>query len=578
MKEHSFDRIFGKEPDRQEAEKDMLKRFEVQPEFKTERKKTPEELEIIKMTNEATDLLIKQFGGEPFNIPDKNVHVIEGSEFDYLAVHYLHDPELINATALFSENLQSILMRDQGDDFVKFSGLLIHEMYHFKSYQSLLVKNKNSKLVARVRRVGFEIGLRGQEKPAFVDLNEALTEHLAVATLGDLISKSKLPAFLKERIEQIPEEEREKKVFGASYALERVRLIEIAEQIYDKNKDKFKNENEIFKLFFDAVFSGKLLKVAKLIENTFGEGSFRIMGEKGMPESKFEKELGNSFEEQFSRKEEIEILGGKIDAVDIRPEILKTAVPTLFAPGWGGTPETYKDTIEALCEKNRRVLSLAHARKGGDEKLAPDEIQKEYPADELRKALALLKILEEKNIDKVDAVAHSEGGINAAIAASLAPEKFRNIIFVNAGGLIGPDKFPKLAGRFVFGVIQEALKTIFNKDKLGKVRLQRAFKENLNYIAKNPLRALKESIVISNTETYGMLKNLHDKGIRIAVVGGVDDPVFPVDKMQEILKEGWLDGFVSVKGGHGEIILHPEKYVGVVDELLDNLEKKHWVK
>lgn len=287
----------------------------------------------------------------------------------------------------------------------------------------------------------------------------------------------------------------------------------------------------------------------------------------------------DQFEEQFSQKNEIEILGGKIEMVDVKPDNPKTEIPALFAPGWSGTPEMYKDTIRILYENNRRVLSLAHARHGGDEKSAPESVQTEYPADELRKALALLKLLGEKNIEKIDVIAHSEGAINTAIAASLAPEKFRNIVFVNPAGLIGPDRFPKLAGRFALAAIQTLFEVVSYKQETEKTRFRRALKESLRYIAKNPVRALKEAVAISQSEINDMLKDLHSLGIGIAIINGIDDPVFPMNRMQAIVKSAEIDAFLSVKGGHNEIVSDPEKYAASADELLDKLEiQKHWVK
>ncbi|MDO8516097.1 MAG: hypothetical protein Q7S28_02500, partial [bacterium] len=144
-----------------------------------------------------------------------------------------------------------------------------------------------------------------------------------------------------------------------------------------------------------------------------------------------------SFEEQFANKEEFEFLGGKVEFVDIKPEHPKNEVPVLFAPGWGSTPEAMKDAIRVMVERGRRVLCLSHATSGGDMGEMDPEIREKYPEAELRKALALNQLLTEKGIEKADVIAHSEGGINTAIAASVDSENFRNIIFMNVGGLIG---------------------------------------------------------------------------------------------------------------------------------------------
>lgn len=109
-----------------------------------------------------------------------------------------------------------------------------------------------------------------------------------------------------------------------------------------------------------------------------------------------------SFEEQFNQKEKIESLGGVIEVVDIKPEQPKTEVPVLFAPGWGETHKTFKDSLEEMSELGRRVLSLSHARDGGDKEEVQDNILNiterfaDYPADELRKALTLFSCFRRK--------------------------------------------------------------------------------------------------------------------------------------------------------------------------------------
>lgn len=276
-----------------------------------------------------------------------------------------------------------------------------------------------------------------------------------------------------------------------------------------------------------------------------------------------------SFEEKFANRQKIELLGGAIEVVDVMPERLKTEVPVVFAPGWGETPETFKDSIKIMAELERRVLSLEHSRGGKTEELP----QTEYSADELRKALALIEILEAKGIDRADVIAHSEGAINSVIAAALHPEKFRNMVLVGPGGLIGPDKFPKLAGRFSLKLINNTINAIVEPERM--TALLRGGRESLKYVVKNPAKSLKEAVAISESEIHETLKDLREQGIGVAVIHGVDDPVFPMDRMQDIVERDQIDGFYSVKGAHDEIWVHPEKYVALADQALDALERKH---
>jgi hypothetical protein len=38
--------------------------------------------------------------------------------------------------------------------------------------------------------------------------------------------------------------------------------------------------------------------------------------------------------------------------------------------------------------------------------------------------------------------------------------------------------------------------------------------------------------------------------------------------------DGFVDGFLSVKGGHDDLYLHPEQYTGAAEKMLAALEQK----
>ena len=155
------------------------------------------------------------------------------------------------------------------------------------------------------------------------------------------------------------------------------------------------------------------------------------------------------FEAQFAQREYFEVAGGTAEVVDVTPEKLKDEVPLFFAPAWACNIEVYKRAIETLSEQERRVISLNHPRRGGDLKASSSEEEmKKYPEEELRKAYNILEMLDQKGVDKVDVIAHSEGAINVTIAATLHPEKFRNIVYFAPAGLIGKDKFTRLMKGF----------------------------------------------------------------------------------------------------------------------------------
>ena len=86
-------------------------------------------------------------------------------------------------------------------------------------------------------------------------------------------------------------------------------------------------------------------------------------------------------------------------------------------------------------------------------------------------------------------------------------------------------------------------------------------------------QGLREAVAISGSQLEGLLGELHASGMRVAIVSGVDDPVFPMNRLQQHVKRHMIDGFLSVKGGHDEIHLQP-KYARAIENLLTNLNKQ----
>ncbi len=300
----------------------------------------------------------------------------------------------------------------------------------------------------------------------------------------------------------------------------------------------------------------------------------------------------NSFEDQFTKVEKFKVAGGIAEVVDIKSENPKIGIPVFFAPAWGCATEVYKPALEVLSKTQRRVISLNHPRIGGSMKdIVPDEIAKKYPTEVMRKALNILGVLDQKGIEKTDVIAHSEGAINTVIAATLHPEKFRNIVLFAPAGLIGEDKFIRLLQGFA-GQAKRA-ETLSEKPlaqvegqagytywpeipvtEIEKQVASKAAREAVKYLVKNPIRGVNEARGIAKIQIHDMLRYLHGKGIGIVVMSGVDDPVFPMNNMQQIAKIDMLNGFVSLRGGHGEIGNHPERYMAAAEEMLTALEKR----
>lgn len=296
----------------------------------------------------------------------------------------------------------------------------------------------------------------------------------------------------------------------------------------------------------------------------------------------FEKRDGKDYEEA---KEKLVLIGAETEVVEVRPDEEKDEVPTLIVPGWSMGHENYREGLELLARKKRRAISLNFPRHGGEFSSAGEEARNVYPEEELRKALTIIDLINKKEIGRADVVAHSESATNVVIAAMIHPEKFRNIVFYGPSGLVGKDTFMRLLKGFI-GQMKERPKSL---DELSagektlpaipiteteKSVVIRAFTEGVKYFARNPARALREAGELSRTQIHDMLKYLHEKGVGIGIIHGVDDPVYPMDRIQKMVKADMVDGFMSVRGGHGEIGTHPEIYMAAAEELLTAIEKK----
>lgn len=290
-----------------------------------------------------------------------------------------------------------------------------------------------------------------------------------------------------------------------------------------------------------------------------------------------QNEVINSFEQQFATREHYQVAGGQAEVIDIKPTEQKSELPVLFSPSWGLTEKTYEPALKDLSERGRRAVLINHPRWGGKIKQDPNYQENDaekYPQEQLRRALNILGVLDQKEIEKTDAICHSEGAIYTAIAAVLHPERFRNIVFFNPAGLIGEDTFLRLMKGFAGQNKRVASMNSIPVTEIEKQVVGAAVKDVIAYFIKNPLRAIREAKGISESQIHEILRYLHEKGLGIVVVASVDDPVFPMDKIQNTVKADMLDGFLSVRGGHSPIGEHPELYMAAGEQMLSALEEK----
>jgi pimeloyl-ACP methyl ester carboxylesterase len=295
--------------------------------------------------------------------------------------------------------------------------------------------------------------------------------------------------------------------------------------------------------------------------------------EQTQDKSKDNFEILNALEEQFAHPERVRLGGEEVNLYDIAPKKLKFETPTVFAPGFSATPIVHEPNIVGIAKDGRRVIAV-DSPQGLERPTVTEQDAAGHAEVELAKLSSIMEALNERGIEKTDGVAHSEGGVYLILAAWLNSDKFRNIVLVEPGGMIGKDN----VFRLVKGMANELVGQF--KDEAKRTDLDRQPKKLQSPML--PLRAIGADLrrswgsvkAIAESDIIEMLKDLKDRGIHVSIIHGVDDKVFPMDRVQKELGPDAITGFYSVRGGHNEVFLRPEQYTGAISAALDALDAK----
>ncbi len=266
-----------------------------------ERKKTEQEKNVLRLVNKATNAAMERYGGKPLNLGPQHEHIVPAEKFQKLFEEE-EDTDREDTHGVFLWAQQGILMKDYQDPVV-LAVLAYHETLHFKAYnavQVLLNKTEGTPktLQATDYRIGLAIKSRDGEHLYFSNMNEAVTEELtqrfvanelpAFAPLDKELKRSK--AILRNATDwrekgfyyaTLTGEKKEPSVFyfGFIYQQQRVILNLLIDKLYERNQEHFQDREEVFGVFASATVSGKLLTLARLVDGTFGKGTFTKLGE-----------------------------------------------------------------------------------------------------------------------------------------------------------------------------------------------------------------------------------------------------------------------------------------------------------
>ena len=259
----------------------------------------------------------------------------------------------------------------------------------------------------------------------------------------------------------------------------------------------------------------------------------------------------------------IQLDGQPVEVIDAAPDHPTSEVPVLYAPGWNPDATVLRQIMPELTKVGRRGIALC----------APHGIGGKSNDPETRKAQAVLALIKEKNLSKVDAIGHSEAGLYLIEAALKEPEKFRSILLINPAGIIGKDSLPGLAARFVKSMVLDFSRRCQELVQKGK---HQEHSRLMRHILKGGGPSLspyapKEVNALASRQVGDSLSTLREKGVHICIMRTKGDEAFPVTR--STLQPKDYDSLVEVEGAHDFPIIEPEKFIPLAIQALEKLVK-----
>lgn len=273
-----------------------------------EREKTPVEIILIERANELTNELSRIAGLPDLNVGPKNIHFIPNDRLKRKGSDPEDGPINPDISGRTFSLEQMIVMYDfsfEKPKIVSFHDIL-HEVAHLKSYCSLrerVFENVANAIELLPYRSGISINtFRPETKRkygarALNHLNEAITEELVKRLVIRVRNEDLFLAETSNTDENIKKYGGEKDsggnlilngeeyfvqsdegdITGARFIYERERkmLNILIDKIYDRNKDIFSSREDVFNVFIKAYMTGNIIPMGKLIDKTFGRGSFK---------------------------------------------------------------------------------------------------------------------------------------------------------------------------------------------------------------------------------------------------------------------------------------------------------------
>ena len=263
-------------------------------------KKTTGELEMLRVANEISDEIMSSLGAAPFDIPERNVHILSRDNLTKLSSLISGEEASYMFYATTVDGIFAVRDEREGGN-VNWAVTILHESLHAKGVSAFEV-DKGGELWRRRSGWTTEPSSRKEGKIGptawFGGLHEAIMVELEKRHWHEVLERNKN---LKNELEWLDSEEcrRMKEAYAKevkvpadevfwigkdaklvlefAYPRQRQVLNYVVDKIFEDGG--FASREEIADIFFKAQFSGSLLPVGRLVEHSFGKGSMRELGE-----------------------------------------------------------------------------------------------------------------------------------------------------------------------------------------------------------------------------------------------------------------------------------------------------------
>ena len=262
--------------------------------------KTQQQISILTSINDFTNNLMQQLGSEPFDVPPQNYHIFPPKE---LKKFFGTDSVGVYDGGSYSIGLSSELRTN----LLRFAVISLHETLHMKARQifELYKSDKERKVGKKEYRRGVisssphKKDESGNRVKHFSGLDEAIIawqekiSFLKILDIPELAEEKKKYESeenrkLRKKISEekdIPEDEifwvdsSDNKSFESiGYYKQRKVLEYVCDEILKEFSDEYPTREDVFREFLKVNFNSNLIKIARLMKQTFGDRGLRVLG------------------------------------------------------------------------------------------------------------------------------------------------------------------------------------------------------------------------------------------------------------------------------------------------------------